>query len=160
MAGVAFRIDRSELEAAIRALEPLVGFDGLALMEAAGSLGESQTRRRIEEEKTAPDGTPWAPNQEGTSILLATGEHLRDTIAFRASSDEAEWGSSWEHASVHQEGAVIRAKNAERLAFTSGGRFARPKQVTVPARPFIGLSDDNRRELEELVTDHFGGLLR
>lgn len=160
MAGVAFRLDHSGLAAAIRALEPLVSFDGLALMEAAGALGESQTRRRVEEDKTAPDGTPWPPNQEGTSILLATGEHLRDSLAFRASADEAEWGASWEHASVHQEGAVIRAKNAERLAFTSGGKFSRPKQVTIPARPFLGLSDDNRAELEALVSDHFGGLVR
>ena len=29
------------------------------LLESIGSIAESQTRRRISDEKTAPDGTPW-----------------------------------------------------------------------------------------------------
>lgn len=41
-----------------------------------------------------------------------------------------------------------------------GGSFVLAKQVTIPARPFIGLSDDNRQEIVDLVTDVFGGLIR
>lgn len=142
----------------------LAHVDPSDLMTNIGAIGESQTRRRITDEKTAPDGTPWPPNRAGTSILLRTGEHLLGSVAFVASSDEAEWGASWEYAHVHQDGMVINPKNGKALKFwfVVGGSvdFAMAKQVTIPARPFIGLSDDNRTEVSEIVTDWLGSLLQ
>ena len=44
------------------------------------------------------------------------------------------------------------------LQFKIGSRTVRAKRVTIPARPFIGLSEENHAELEALVTDHFGRL--
>ena len=158
---VAIEITVDGLDEALQALRPIFDFEPLALMTAIGAIGESQTRRRISEEKTAPDGSAWKENLKGTSILNETGQHLLYSIAWTASADEAVWGAAWEYAHVHQDGAVIKPKDAERLAvpkaaFGGGPGFVRPKQVEVPARPFVGLSEANRQEIIDLVSDHFG----
>lgn len=156
--GVSITLDGAQFGAAMARMRSLVSFDPAPLMEEIAALGESQTRRRISEDKTAPDGTPWAPNRNGTPILAETGQHLLASLAWYASAEEAVWGASWEFAHIHQEGAVIVAKNAPYLTFFSGGAWRRAKSVTIPARPFIGLSAENRAEIEDLVSDHFARL--
>lgn len=156
----AITLDTSDLDAAVRRLATLLDPDTAEMMTAIGALGESQTRRRITDEKTAPDGTPWKPNWEGTSILLATGQHLLGSITHYASATEAAWGSSWELAHVHQDGAVITPKSAKALTFSVGGRVIRAKKVVEPARQFVGLSADNQAEIVDLVTDIWGAGLQ
>lgn len=156
MTGVSIEVDVSDFKGIFRRLEPILNFEPTELMTTLGALGESQTRRRIAEEKTAPDGTPWKPNLEGTSILMKTGQHLLASCAFTASATEAEWGAAWEYAHVHQDGMTIIPKNKSRLVFTVGGVKVFAKEVTIPARPFVGLSADNISEIIDVVTDHFG----
>lgn len=156
--GVSIALDGGTFAEAMAHMRRYVSFDPAPLMEAIAGLGESQTIRRITDEKTAPDGTPWAPNRAGSSILMETGQHLLKSVAFYASAEEAVWGASWEFAHVHQEGAVINAKDSPYLTFFAGGAWRSKKSVTIPARPFVGLSDENRAEIEDLVTDHFGRL--
>ncbi|OCP17438.1 MULTISPECIES: phage virion morphogenesis protein [unclassified Ensifer] len=155
MPGISIQLDAGDLTAGLAKLKPIFDFEPVELMTTLGALGESQTRRRITEEKTAPDGTPWEPNREGKSILLQTGQHLLASVAWTASAEMAEWGASWEHAHVHQDGMTIVPKEAESLVFQLGGKTVFAKSVTVPARPFVGLSDENVREIVDVVTDHF-----
>ena len=160
-AGVSVTVDASSIEVAIARLRPLVGVDPTPLMEAIAALGESQTRRRLTDEKTAPDGTPWPANRAGGSILTQTGQHLLQSLAFYATAEEAVWGAAWEFAHVHQEGAVITPKTAAVLRFrTPDGKWVSKKSVTIPKREFVGLSAENRTEIEDLVSDYFGRLLR
>jgi len=159
--GVSITLDASGLEGALKLLQPILEFEGSELMSVIGAMGESQTRRRIESEKTAPDGSAWAPNLKGTSVLVETGQHLLSSIAWRSSDSETEWGSGWEFAHVHQGGMTITPKNARYLAvpaaaFGAGGGVRFAKKVTIPARPFVGLSSDNAQEIVDLVTDYFG----
>ncbi|PIO98585.1 Prophage MuSo2 [uncultured Pleomorphomonas sp.] len=153
-------VDINDLELTADKIAALEHVDPSDLMTNVGAIGESQTRRRITEEKTGPDGTPWPPNRTGTSILLRTGEHLLGSVAFVASADEAEWGASWEWAHVHQDGMTIKPKDAKRLAFVIGNQQIFARQVTIPPRPFVGLSDDNRVELSDVTTDWLGSLLQ
>lgn len=160
---VALAIDISDLQFALAHVSRLSldGADQAQLLENIGELGENQTRRRIEVEKTAPDGTPWQPNLEGHSILLASGRHLRDSVAFHISgADEVEWGEAWEFAHVHQYGATILPKVAQKLAFKVNGRQVFASKVTIPARPSVGLSAQNREELTEHVSDFLARLER
>ncbi len=149
-------VDTSDFGDVFRKLRPLTEFDEVELMSTIGQLGARQTTRRIEEEKTSPDGAPWQPNLEGTSILVDTGLNLLYSIASTASASEAEWGSNWQYAHVHQNGMVIKPKSAKALSFKVGGNFAQVKSVSIPARPFVGLSEENRQEIMDLVTDLFG----
>lgn len=155
MSGVSITVDIAGLGAAVAAVDRLAHLDEGALLTAVGAVGEMQTRRRIEAEKTSPEGAPWRPNREGTSTLLRSGEHLRDSIAYAVGPGLVRWGSSWQYAHVHQYGATITAKGRG-LVFTSGGRKRFAKRVTIPARPFVGLSAANGIELDRVVTDVLG----
>lgn len=159
MTGISFTLEVRDLEAASALISRFVEIDEGALLTTVGGIGALQTQRRIEEEKTSPDGTPWAPNREGGSVLMRTGEHLRDSIAFEVGEGHVLWGSSWEYAHIHQDGAVITA-SGKPLSFISGGKRRFAKRVTIPARPFVGLSPKDGREVEEIVTDWLGRLAR
>lgn len=149
-------LDGGDIGTLLVGLRPFSEFEPTELMTAIGAMGESQTRRRITDEKTSPEGETWKPNLSEGDILVATGQNLLASVAYTASADEAEWGAAWEWAHVHQFGATIKPKEADRLVFSLGGRTVFAKEVTIPARPFVGLSDDNRSEIIDLVTDHFG----
>lgn len=132
-------------------------FNPISLDDMARALsfeGEQQTRTRIQSEKSAPDGTPWAKNapwyaaSKKGSLLQETGS-LLDSLSAQPSGHQAEWGSNMIYAAVHQYGAEITPKTAKRLFI--GGRFAR--RVTIPARPYLGLSDENFADMEALVLD-------
>lgn len=129
------------------------------LMESVAALLESQTRRRIQEIKAAPDGEPWPEWDEayvfhphgndrahwefvphttdgsrpvgGHSYLQLDGG-LLDSITSEASVDEAIVGSNLVYAAKHQ----------------FGGDGVKP-------RPYLGLSDEDEREIVELVEDWF-----
>lgn len=147
---------------AVAQLNRIAGFRIENASRLIAPILESQTRRRIEKEKRSPRGERWKPNREGTSILLKTGRHLRDSVAHRTAGADAIVEAHWKHARVHQLGAVIRPRNARRLVFRVG-RNRQPifaQKVTIPARPFIGLSAENHQEIiDELnaMLDDLGG---
>lgn len=133
-----------------------IGGDTSQLMSNIGSALEDSTRKRIDETKTSPDGAAWAPNTTGNGILLQSGRNLLDSVGFIASSEEVEVGAGWEYAHVHQFGATITPKSAKALAFVLGGKLILAKSVTIPARPFVGLSAEDATEVERLTTDWLG----
>jgi phage virion morphogenesis protein len=127
------RIDR--LLAGLNNPEPL-------LRELAAA-GESQTRRRMESDKRGPDGTPWpewspgyaATRHGGQSLLDARGDLIQSLTAF-ADRQTAGWGTNLIYAATHQFG-----------------------RGAIPARPFLGVSDDDERELLDLAEDWLDRLL-
>jgi phage gpG-like protein len=139
------------IAAAVEQLERLTGWSPADGAQRIAPILESQTRRRIESEKRSPRGVAWAPNRTGTSTLLRTGRHLRDSIANRTSGPDAIVEAHWQHAHVHQTGMTIRPRNAKRLMFRIGpnGAPVFAHKVTIPARPFIGLSTENHDEIVE-----------
>lgn len=150
---VSIAVDLGGLPQAGHLVSRLGSVDTEPLMTDIGAALESSTRERIEETKTSPDGQHWPPNRAGTSTLLATGRHLRDSTAFIASAAVTEVGASWEFAHVHQDGATIVASKAKKLSFMVGNRRIMTDRVTIPPRPFVGLSADDGREVERLATD-------
>lgn len=157
--GVKIEIDRGDLERVNALVTRLADFDAGELVAEIVQLGENQTRKRIESGGPGPDGEAWPPNLEGAPILFRTGRHLHDSIASSASGDGGEWGAAWEFAHVHQYGATIVPKDAPRLAFMLGGKSVFAKKVTIPARPFVGVSGEDAQEIRELVTDYLGSVL-
>lgn len=150
---IRIEVDLSGLASVGRLMSGLGSFETEPLMTNIGGILEASTRERIEETKTSPDGAAWPPNRAGTSTLLESGRHLRDSVASIASSVQVETGSSWEYAHVHQDGAVITPSAAKRLHFVVGGRHVSAAKVTIPARPFVGMSADDERKVDRLVTD-------
>lgn len=159
MAGIDLEVFDSGLEAALNGLNGIANAPLDELGEGIGRLVQEQTRRRIRDEKEAPDGTAWKENAAETSILYASGALYR-SIDYAASWGSVKVGSALVYARIHQQGGKIEPKSAKALAFKIGGQFRMVKSVTMPARPYLGLSSDNRSEIVETTEDWLGGLVQ
>ena len=107
----------------------------------------SSTTERFAETSMAPDGAPWQPSQRalasGDRTLVLQG-HLRDSITHDVDGDSVSVGSNLAYAAIHQYGGE------------AGRRGAR---VSIPARPFLGLSSDDEAEIKMIFHDHFEAAL-
>ena len=156
---VSFVVDTVDLVKLDVRLQALTDFDLRPLMDALGFEGEAQTRRRIETEKTSPDGVPWEPNKTGNPTLERDG-HLLNSITYNLLGDDAvEWGSNRVYAAIHQFGGTITAKDAPYLQFQINGQWVRVNKVEIPARPYLGISEKNWQDMADIINDFLDGLL-
>lgn len=169
-----------ELAAYQRLLDTLGRSDHKAeLLESIGAVVESQTRRRISDEKTAPDGSAWTPwsaayqkTRHGNQSLLQGEGALLDSIEYQVQRNSVRVGSALAYAGVHQDGfsgqvqvpAHIRritqafGKALKFPVYSSVGGFTR--QMEMPARPYLGLSSDNQTELLAVIGDFWQDVMK
>jgi phage gpG-like protein len=159
MSGTYIDVRVEGFDVVARNLDRLNHLNRALVLDAMGALSESQTRRRLSEEKTAPDGAAWKPNAEGTSILVRSG-HLLASIHSRVSGSEVRVGSGLVYSAIHQFGGTIVPKDANALHFEIGGRHVVAQRVNIPARPYLGFSVENKAEIERELTTYIGSLLR
>ena len=142
MSGTAFNIEISGFEKINDVFSKLENPDLKPLMDMLGAEGESQTRRRISEEKTSPAGEPWVAwsadyaetRHAGHSLLQGEGS-LLDSQQYQVTADDAvEWGSNLIYAAIQH----------------FGGEEV---DINIPARESLGLSAENREDMYELVVD-------
>lgn len=101
------------------------------------------------ETETAPDGTRWKTLSQTTrdlrskkygnaptTILRASGD-LMNSINMQASDTDVRIGSSLIYAAIHQ----------------FGGDAGRGKKVTIPARPYLGLSAADEDEVVPIAEE-------
>lgn len=151
-----------QVQRLFRAIRQFSG-DAKPLMDRIAAEGETQTRIRFRDQ-VAPDGSRWKPSLRaklaGGQTLTRDG-HLGDSINGYGTADEAVWGVNRIYAAIHQFGGTIRAKGSRGLRFAIPGLGWRTvAQVSIPARPFLGLSDDDRRNILDLVQAHLSSLMR
>lgn len=160
-AAISVRIDGpASIERALRGIAARVA-DLRPLMEAIGQTLESSAVQRFETE-TAPDGSRWKPSQrarESGGKTLTDSARLKQSLTYVASADQVEIGSNVIYAGVHNDGAVIRAKNGGRLRFRLPGGlgFRSVEQVILPKRTFLGVSADDEAEILALGEDYLAG---
>ena len=126
------------------------------VMRDIAAYGESSTKARFAD-GVGPDGTPWKPSwrvqTRGGKTLIDHG-HLMN-ISADSGDDFAEWGSNAIYAVIQQLGGVIKPKNKPYLTFKlPGGGFRRTKQVTIPARPYLGINEDDEENIIDIVNSH------
>lgn len=136
--------DRQVLEA-LRELHQLTGNLRPALVEIGEDLVESTKRRFVT--STAPDGSDWALNSVLSTLLYKEGDKplvnhgtLSDQIFYNASADELEVGSTMEYAAMMQFGGT-----KDEFPHLWGD---------IPARPFLGLSDQDRTDILTVLARH------
>ncbi len=121
------------------------------------------TLERFREGK-APNGREWKTSiraaQEGGRTLIQTGQ-LRNSIHARSDASGFAVGTNVKYAATHQfgePGRTIRARKKKALHFQIGGKWIIRKQVhiTIPARPFLGLSDEDMQEMKATVEEFIG----
>lgn len=129
--------------------------DQRPLLRALGAAAVAQTRRRFILKRT-PSGASWKPSDSPKGTLVREG-YLRDHIHARLVGDSAvEIGSPEPYAAVHQFGATIRPKNKRALHFRVGsnGGWVTTRSVTIPPRPYLGVSDDDRAQFLAMIERH------
>lgn len=166
MPEITFELDTSSLQNALKRLlsatqdtKAVMADIGLALVENA----QARFRSNID-----PDGQAWKPSErarrEGGRTLLDHG-HLRDSITYVATNDRLEVGTNAVYAPIHQFGGKtpphkVAAKRAKALRFN--GRFAKSVNhpgSDIPARPYLGFSPDDEREVLGIIEDHIQAAL-
>jgi phage virion morphogenesis protein len=121
--------------------------------EIGVNLVENARLRFLDEQ--APDGTTW---QKSYRAVDQGGATLRDTGVLLASLTHAllpegvEYGTNVPYAAALHFGATIQAKNKPFLMFKTGRGFARKKEVTIPARPFVGLDSEDENLVVDLIS--------
>jgi phage virion morphogenesis protein len=168
MTGAVFEVtfDDSAILGALDRLQEGIAAEG-GLLAQIGAYGVASTTRRFGTE-TAPDGAPWKGlnpayasfKGAGYDILTRSGA-LRSSQHYVVGAGEVSWGSGMIYAAVHQFGATIVPKNAKALSFQLGldGRRVFAKSVTIPARPYLGISLEDREEIIAITQDFLGGLI-
>ncbi|WP_085593506.1 phage virion morphogenesis protein [Thalassospira sp. MCCC 1A01428] len=104
------------------------------------------------ENSRGPDGTPWKKTARGGQILVDTAR-LRNSMDMDVSANAVAVGTNVIYASTHQKGATIKPVKARVLAFQINGKPVFAKSVTIPARPFIGIGDDDIKAMRGEVAD-------
>jgi phage virion morphogenesis protein len=135
------------------------------LTEPIGVRLRDNTQDRFASER-APDGTPWQrlnplydEIKRGPGILRGPNwsrSGLNNSITHEARGCEVVVGSNKVYAAIHQFGGTIRPKKPGGLLMlrTAGGAiWGAAKDVTIPARPFLGLSEDDRRDVLDIIAD-------
>lgn len=138
------------IESAARKLGQLAAFDQEDLMNDIGGLLLSTTVQRITADKQGPQGEVWDPwsdryakkRHAGHSLLEGRG-HLRDSIGNISSGLIASVSVHVQYGAIHQ----------------FGGKAGRDHSATIPARPYLGISDEDRRAITALVTERLEAAL-
>jgi phage virion morphogenesis protein len=133
-----------------------------ALLEACGDALVSGTLKRFQDEED-PQGQKWAPVARSGKILTDTAR-LRNSIDSAVAGDTVLVGSNVIYALIHQEGGVIKPVNKKSLKFKvgkgKGGKWVSAKQVTIKARPYLGISTEDWQEIGETISDFIGEAFR
>lgn len=158
-----------------------LGEDATPLMHIAASIFEASVIRRFDTER-GPGGIPWPKSRRAAGLvkgkpagktLTNTGD-LRGSIRTRVAPNEVEIGSDGLKNPVkaianqegsHRQSVVLAHTRTINSAF--GIPFPSPKTVSIrahgrmtnlPARPFIGFDEEDKRDLGDVWRDHLKGL--
>ena len=133
------------------------------LLETIGDILVSSTVQRFRDGK-GPDGATWEPSgrawEQGLAVqareatkkrkairgrketgkfgktLVDTGL-LRNSITHAVALDGVYVGSNLKYARIHQ----------------MGGKTGKGHSVTMPARPYLGISEEDKKEVQEAIQD-------
>lgn len=144
MTGVALRANLAADPRVARYLDRLAQFDVEPLLEGLGAEVESQTRRRIQSDKTSPSGEPWAAwspqyaetRHAGQSLLQSLGP-LLNSISYQMQGSSVLVGSPMVYAATHNFGDPERG---------------------IPQREFLGVEGQDFEDLIGICEDYLEAL--
>lgn len=150
MTGLALQIDVTEIDGLVERFDRLARRveDTSDLMDEIGSMLVASTQDRFER-STGPDGRAWPQSvrvqmTQGTAKTLLDTGRLMTSITHEPGNDQVEVGSNVIYAAIHQ----------------MGGQAGRGHAATIPARPYLGLSGPDEREISRILDDYLAGALQ
>lgn len=149
------------------------------LMPRLGEYLQESTQNRFKTQ-TAPDGTAWAAlkpayarrKKYNNDKVLTLRGYLRSGIHFQVSGpNEVEVGTDSKYGAIHQFGgqidkperqATVRYRSVAGKILFAGNKHKRvieravtipAHQINMPARPFLGISPADDREIRDIILD-------
>ncbi|MCP4468996.1 MAG: phage virion morphogenesis protein [Aestuariibacter sp.] len=140
----------------------------------------ASTERRFSTQ-TAPDGSPWKAlspayqkrKRKNKNRILVLEGYLKKLLRYQASNEALLLGSDRVYAAIHQLGGTIDIAARSQQAYFKqtkkgvGNRFVKksrsnfaqrvtigPYTITMPARPYLGVSAQDEERLIEIATYH------
>lgn len=111
--------------------------DRKQLLSTIGDTLVSSTSKRFEEGRD-PAGKAWEPSaramEQGGKTLADTGR-LMQSVDYAVTPDSVMVGSNVTYARIHQ----------------LGGKAGRGHKVTIPARPYLGVSKQDKEEVQRIM---------
>ena len=151
---------KSDTRAMLRRIRNFSEIDKQGINAALAEGVRESTLERFKQSK-GPDGRRWKTSiraaQEGGKTLIQSAQ-LRNSIHAKSDTSGFALGTNVKYAATHQfgePGRTIRARKKKALRFQVGGKWVTKKQVriTIPARPFLGLSEDDMQEMKATVEE-------
>ena len=150
---VAIRIEiTDDASGGLRRLEQM----GVNLRPVLGAIGNAMRESSVLRfrDSTAPDGGRWKPlspvtvalRRKGSSSPLLDTGRLRNSLTFAVGSRHVDIGTNVIYAGTHQFGA-------RKGAYGKTKRNSPIPWGNVPARPFLGVSRTDEREINGIVAD-------
>lgn len=121
--------------------------------------------RGVRWDSYAPLNPYYASSKKGPGILIASRQ-LQESLIWRSQGNVLVWGSNKIYSRIHQLGGIIQPKNKRQLSFTMGWdsdgkpRWWHVDSVEIPARPYLGFTDQDRQYLVEELEDYLARALR
>ena len=151
---------QGDTRAMLRRIRYFSEIDRRSINAALAEVVRDSTLERFRQGKE-PEGRRWktsirAANEGGRTLIQSA--QLRNSIHARSDASGFAVGTNVKHAATHQfgePGRTIRARRKKALRFRINEHWVSKKQVRIqiPARPFLGLSDEDMQEIKNTVED-------
>ncbi|TCO74287.1 phage virion morphogenesis protein [Rhodovulum euryhalinum] len=152
---------REKLRALVDRMERPEGFYKLV-----GDAIVNSTKENFQSE-SAPDGTPWAPHAPSTIrqrirrgqvpiTKLRTnsfGQTLYNQLNARPSPEGVTVGSPMPYGAIHQLGGTVKRQARTGRLFGRDSVSVRAYTITIPARPYLGLSAEDEETIIQIADD-------
>ena len=164
MISIQVNIDSDELMDSLAALAR-EGEDATPIMRGLAGVMRSSAEDALDMERDPVTGAKWPPLNEAykrqryadryTGRMLNRTGRMRQSLSVRYGRDYAVVGVSVPYARTRPH--VIRPRSAKALRFygRTGGwvfrKLVRHPGGTIPARPFLGVGEDQKDEMRELI---------
>jgi len=180
VAGVRLEYDAAAVLAQLNAAGGLLDDPRRMLLDMGEYLLQS-TQARFSSQ-TGPDGTAWQAltpaymrrKKKNKSRILVLEGYLKNLLRYQATRDELVLGSDRPYAAIHQLGGTISIAARSQQAYfrqdksgSIGKQFVKkarsnfaqrvtigPYTITMPARPYLGISTQDEISLVEIATRH------
>lgn len=142
----------------------LENVDTAGAMAAIGEGLRESTIRRFDT-STGPDGKKWKTSlrvrEKGGKTLVKTAK-MKNSIHTEYDKTGMAVGTNSIKATTHQfgdKGRIIKPKRKKALHFKFNGKWVTKKKVVVniPARPFLGISEEDEEDIRKILDDMMRG---
>jgi len=159
------KVDDRDIQRELQRLEKKAGNLNPCLKNIGQYLVESTQERFTKE--VDPAGVKWAALKESTKArkkhtkILTESSGLREDVHYTVRNNGLRVGNTKLYAATHQFGRDKMPEHKRTVTTAYGNKLKFPVWAQVksydpkiPARPFLGFSDDDRERILEITQDH------